>query len=107
MRQAVNRRKKLIIFEYHVVATRKAGKQCPVRDCRPRGTACAIAIARNDIDYVRYNLCMNLDPTADLEENLWALAKRHKELSGRRVNWLGTYQHAKRVWQKGLEYKRG
>jgi hypothetical protein len=50
---------------------------------------------------------LNLHLTADAEENLRALAKRHKELSGRRVNWLGTYQHAEQVWQKGLEYKRG
>lgn len=50
---------------------------------------------------------LNLHPTADPEENLRALAQRHKELSGRRVNWLGTYQHAERVWQKGLAYKRG
>ena len=50
---------------------------------------------------------LHLHPTADPEENLRALAKRHKELSGRRVNWLGTYQHAAQVWQKGLEYKKG
>jgi hypothetical protein len=50
---------------------------------------------------------LDLHPTADPDENLRALAKRHKELSGRRVNWLGTYQHAAQVWQKGLEYKRG
>jgi hypothetical protein len=50
---------------------------------------------------------LNLHPTVDLEENLRALAKRHRVLSGRRVNWLGTYQHAEQVWQKGLEYKRG
>ena len=50
---------------------------------------------------------LHLHPTADPEENLRALAKRHKELSGRRVNWLGTYQHAEQVWQKGLEYKKG
>lgn len=50
---------------------------------------------------------LDLHPTADPDENLRALAKRHKELSGRRVNWLGTYQHAEQVWQKGLEHKRG
>lgn len=50
---------------------------------------------------------LDLHPTADPDENLRALANRHKELSGRRVNWLGTYQHAEQVWQKGLEYKRG
>ena len=50
---------------------------------------------------------LGLTPTANSEENLRELAKRHKELSGRRVNWLGTYQHAGQVWQKGLEYKKG
>jgi hypothetical protein len=43
----------------------------------------------------------------DPEENLQALAKRHKELSGSWVNWLGTYLHAGAVWQKGLQYKKG
>jgi hypothetical protein len=49
---------------------------------------------------------LNLHPTADPEENLRALAKRHMELSGAQVNWLGTYQHAEQVWQKGLEYQK-
>jgi hypothetical protein len=49
---------------------------------------------------------LNLNPVDDPEENLKALAKRHKELSGTRVNWLGTYLHAAQVWQKGLEYKK-
>ena len=49
---------------------------------------------------------LNLHPVDDPEENLKALAKRHKELSGTRVNWLGTYLHAAQVWQKGLEYKK-
>ncbi len=49
---------------------------------------------------------LQLYPTDDPDENLRALAKRHRELSGTRVNWLGTYQHAAQVWQKGLEYKR-
>ena len=47
---------------------------------------------------------LNLDPGDDPDENLCALAKRHKELSGSYVNWLGTYQHAEQVWRKGLEY---
>lgn len=46
---------------------------------------------------------LNLAPTNDLEKNLSELAKRHKELSGAQVNWLGTYQHAAQVWQKGRE----
>ncbi|HXQ35333.1 MAG TPA: hypothetical protein VN843_15050 [Anaerolineales bacterium] len=49
---------------------------------------------------------LNLQPIADAEENLRELAKRHRVLSGTRVNWLGTYQHAAQVWQKGLEYKK-
>lgn len=49
---------------------------------------------------------LGLMPTDDVEENLRELAKRHKELSGRHVNWLGTYLHAVQVWQKGLEYKK-
>ena len=49
---------------------------------------------------------LNLKPSDDPEENLRNLAKRHGELSGTRVNWFGTYQHAAQIWQKGLEYKR-
>lgn len=49
---------------------------------------------------------LNLHPVDDPEENLKAVEKRHKELSGTRVNWLGTYLHAAQVWQKGLEYKK-
>jgi len=49
---------------------------------------------------------LNLHSVDDPEENLKALAKRHKELSGTRVNWLGTYLHTVQVWQNGLEYKR-
>lgn len=49
---------------------------------------------------------LDIHPVDDPEENLKALAKRHKELSGTRVNWLGTYLHAAQVWQKGLEYKK-
>jgi hypothetical protein len=49
---------------------------------------------------------LSLQPTEDPEENLRALARRHREWSGTRVNWYGTYLHAAKVWQKGLEYKR-
>ena len=49
---------------------------------------------------------LSLHPVDDPEENLRALAKRHKELSGTWVNWLGTYLHAATVWQKGLQYKK-
>jgi hypothetical protein len=50
---------------------------------------------------------LDLTPVEDPEENLRALAKRHKELSGSYVNWLATYQHAEQVWRKGLEYQKG
>ena len=50
---------------------------------------------------------LDLHPTDDPEENLCALAERHSELTGTRVNWLGTYQHAAHVWQKSLEVDRG
>jgi hypothetical protein len=48
---------------------------------------------------------LGLHSVDDPDENLLALAKRHKELSGTGVNWLGTYLHAAAVWQKGLQYK--
>lgn len=48
---------------------------------------------------------LGLHPVDDPEENLRILAKRHKELSGSGVNWLGTYLHAAKVWQQGLQYK--
>ena len=50
---------------------------------------------------------LNLTPVDDPEENLRALAKRHKELSESFVNWLATYQHAEQVWRKGLEFRKG
>jgi hypothetical protein len=46
---------------------------------------------------------LSLTPTTDPDENLRALAKRHQELSGSRINWLGTYQHAANIWVKELE----
>ena len=49
---------------------------------------------------------LNLHVSTDPEANLRELAKRHRALSATKVNWLGTYEHAARVWQKGLEYKK-
>ena len=49
---------------------------------------------------------LNLHPGTDPDENLRELAKCHRELSGRKINWLGTYQHAATVWQKGWEYRK-
>lgn len=50
---------------------------------------------------------LNITLVDNPEENLRALAKRHKELSGSFTNWFGTYQHAVQVWLKGLELKNG
>lgn len=50
---------------------------------------------------------LSLSPVDDFDENLRALAKCHKALSGSYVNWLATYQHAGQVWQKELEYQKG
>jgi hypothetical protein len=41
---------------------------------------------------------LNLSPANDPDENLRSLAKRHADLSGAQVNWLGTYQHAAQIW---------
>jgi len=46
---------------------------------------------------------LGLQNTNNPEENLQRLAQRHQELSGEKVNWLGTYQHAAQVWLRGLE----
>jgi len=54
-----------------------------------------------------FSKVLNITPVADPEENLRALAKRHRELSGSFVNWLATYQHAEQVWRKGLEFRNG
>ena len=41
---------------------------------------------------------LNLSITNDAEENLRALAKCQREISGVNVNWFGTYQHAAQRW---------
>ncbi len=46
---------------------------------------------------------LGLSTNSNAEENLRALAKRQKELSGSQINWLGTYQHAADVWLKEVE----
>lgn len=40
---------------------------------------------------------------ANLEENLQSLAIRQYELSGEKINWLGTYEHAANVWLREIE----
>ncbi len=46
---------------------------------------------------------LRLSPNSNPEENLRALAKCQRELSGSRINWLGTYQHAADIWLKEVE----
>jgi hypothetical protein len=49
---------------------------------------------------------LNLHVSSDPEENLRELAQCHRELTGQKINWLGTYHHAAEVWQKGLKHKK-
>lgn len=59
-------------------------------------------LSRNKLpDLFSKGLGMPLQPNP--EENLRALAKRQRELSGSRINWLGTYQHAADIWLKEIE----
>ena len=44
-----------------------------------------------------FSIKLGLQLTTDLEQDLRDLAKRHEILSGMRINWLGTYQHAIQV----------
>jgi len=46
---------------------------------------------------------LGVEITADPQENLKRLAKRHQALSGASINWLGTYEHAAQIWLKGRE----
>ncbi len=52
-------------------------------------------------DLFSKELGLSLNPNP--EENLRALAKRQRELSGSHINWLGTYQHAADIWLKEVE----
>lgn len=49
---------------------------------------------------------LRIYPNSNSEENLRALAKRQRELSGSQINWLGTYQHAADIWLKEVELQR-
>jgi hypothetical protein len=49
---------------------------------------------------------LGLTPTDQPAENLRQLASRQAALSGVKLNWLGTYQHAAQVWLKGLEFQK-
>lgn len=42
----------------------------------------------------------------DFEHGLWTLAERHKQLSGRHINWLGTYEHGATRFLASTEHRR-
>lgn len=50
-----------------------------------------------------FSLELGLQPAADPDSGLSALAKRHAVLSGKSINWLGTYEHAARRWLTYME----
>jgi hypothetical protein len=43
---------------------------------------------------------------ADPDQGLHQLAERHRILSGRSINWLGTYEHAAQRWLTHMEWRR-
>lgn len=43
---------------------------------------------------------------ADPDETLGRLGKHHQVLSGRQINWVGTYEHAAEVWLKEMEMQK-
>lgn len=45
-------------------------------------------------------------PSESPEDNLKKLAEQHQNLSGSKINWLGTYQHAAEVWLKEIELQK-
>lgn len=45
------------------------------------------------------DLTLSINP----EENLQSLAIRQYELSGEKINWLGTYEHAANIWLREIE----
>ncbi len=49
-------------------------------------------------------LGISLDP--DPNHALFQLGKRHQILSGRQINWVGTYEHAAEVWLKEMELQK-
>jgi hypothetical protein len=53
-----------------------------------------------------FSKTLGFQMTADPDQDLQALARQHEILSGLRINWFGTYQHALQVWMRGLEIKK-
>lgn len=49
---------------------------------------------------------LSVDPDTDPDGALSDLAKRHNAMTGRSVNWVGTYEHAADVWLRQMELQR-
>lgn len=50
-----------------------------------------------------YSKELDITLSGDPKERLRVLSKKHREISGRAINWLGTYQHAARRLLSHLE----
>lgn len=48
---------------------------------------------------------LGLRAVANPDDGLQLLAQRQAVLSGKRINWLGTYEHAAQRWLTSLEHK--
>lgn len=50
-----------------------------------------------------YSVELDICPFDNPDEGLCTLAERQRELSGRAINWLGTYEHAAQRWLAHME----
>lgn len=53
-----------------------------------------------------FSKILEVDKDENPESALVQLGKRHQVLSGRFVNWIGTYEHAADVWLKQMELQK-
>ena len=53
-----------------------------------------------------FSVELKIIEAADVESKLSHLAQQHRQLSGRAINWLGTYQHAARRLISRLQHER-
>jgi len=49
---------------------------------------------------------LSIAPDMDPDGALSVLAKRHNAMTGRSVNWVGTYEHAADVWLRQMELQK-
>jgi hypothetical protein len=50
-----------------------------------------------------FSKALGLRPCTNPDDGLQALAQRHAILSGKPINWLGTYEHAAQRWLTSME----